>query len=221
MAKDRKSATAYILNILESILPGNSDVPRYKAYLEGLSDKAFEQYAQDLKSGAKYLTLTVPHGGPTLSIERNVALADKIGLKLFNKLWMPGDETTPPYLSPIEYMVVKLPVRIAAQRIKKKMSIPKTQRVINTLTGQPTGDSKGAGISHPELRVCAAMGLDMSMVELMKYRGGDQRGRAALVASLSRTGQASQKVLENFASGVESTATLKAYLTSACLKTTL
>ena len=101
------------------------------------------------------------------------------------------------------------------------LSIPKTQRVINALTGQPTGDSKGAGISHPELRVCAAMGLDSTMIELMKYRGGDNRGKAALTASLIRTGRASQSVLENFASGVESTSTLRSYLVSAGLKTTL
>lgn len=221
MSGDRKAATAYILKNHEAILPGNSDTPRYKAYLEGLSDKEFEQYMSDLASGKKYLTITAPPGGKQLSIERNVELADKIGLKLFNRLWMPANGGMPAYLTPIEYLVVLQPVRIAAQRIKKKMSIPKTQRVVNALTGQPTGDSKGAGISHPELRVCAAMGLDATMVELMKYRGGDKRGQAALTASLSRTGRASQEVLQNFASGVESTSTLRSYLVSAGFKTTL
>lgn len=221
MAKDRKAVTAYILQNLDAILPGNSDTPRYKAYLEGLSDKAFAEYMDDLRTKKKFLTLTVPPGGKMLSIERNLALAKKLGLQLFNRLWIGGTDDTPTHLTPIEFLTVMLPVRIAAQRIKKKMSIPKTQRVVNALTGQPTGDSKGAGISHPELRVCAAMGLDDPMIELMKYRGGDARGRAALTASLIRTGQASQEVLKNFASGVESTATLRSYLISAGLKTTL
>lgn len=222
MPKDRKAATEYIVKNLEEILPGNSDTPRYKAFLEKMTDKEFDEYMQALKSGDKYLTITAPNFGKVnLNLERNKKLADKLGIKLFHKLWFEGDENMPSYLSPIEYLVLKLPVRVASQRLAKKMSVPKTQRVINTLTGQPTGDSKGASISHPELRVCAAMGLENSMIELMKYRGGDNRGYAALNASLMRTGRASLKTLSFFASGVESTATLKTYLTSAMLKNTL
>ena len=222
MSGNRKAAIEYILKNLEEILPGNSDTPRYKEYLEKLSDKEFEAYMQALKTGDKYLTITAPNFGKVnLNLERNKKLADKLGIKLFHKLWFEGDENMPSYLSPIEYLVLKLPVRVASQRLAKKMSVPKTQRVINTLTGQPTGDSKGASISHPELRVCAAMGLENSMIELMKYRGGDNRGYAALNASLMRTGRASLKTLSFFASGVESTATLKTYLTAAMLKNTL
>ena len=222
MAGDRKAATEYILNNLEAILPGNTDTVRYKVFLEGMTDKAFEDYMHSLKTGERYVTLTAPNFGKVnLDLERNKKLADKLNVKLFHKLWIEGDENTPTYLTPIEFLVIKLPVRVASQRLAKKMSIPKTQRVINTLTGQPTGDSKGASISHPELRVCAAMGLENSMIELLKYRGGDIRGGAALNSSLMRTGHASLKTLAHFASGVESTATLKTMLTSAMLKNTL
>ncbi len=222
MAKNRQAATAYILEKLEQLLPGNSDTARYKTYLEGLSHPAFDQYMQDLASGKKYLTLTAPNFGKTnLNLERNYALADKLGVNFHHRLWMEGDDDTPTYLTPIPYLVVKLPFRLASQRLDKKKSIPKTQRVVNPLTGQPTGDSKGAAISYPELRVCAAMGLEKTMVELMKYRGGDARGNAALNASLMRTGRATQETLKHFAGGVESTATLKTFLASAMLRSTL
>ena len=222
MAGNRKAATIFILEGLEQILPGNSDVARYKSFLEAMSDKEFEAYMKDLASGERFLTLTAPNFGKNnLNLERNLAVGKKLGVKFFHRLWMEGDEDTPSYLTPNEYLVIKLPMRLASQRLAKKMSIPKTQRVINTLTGQPTGDSKGASISFPELRVCAAMGLENSMVELMKYRGGDARGGAALNASLMRTGRANLKTLSHFASGVESTATLKTFLTSAMLKNTL
>lgn len=222
MPGNRKAAMEYILTNLEAILPGNSDTPRYKAFLEGMTDKAFDEYMHQLKSGERYVTLTAPNFGKVnLDLERNKKLADKLGVKLFHRLWIEGDETMPTYLSPIEYLVIKLPVRVASQRLAKKMSIPKTQRVINTLTGQPTGDSKGASISHPELRVCAAMGLENSMIELMKYRGGDIRGGAAMNTSLIQTGKASLKTLAHFASGVESTATLKTMLTAAHIRNTL
>jgi len=221
-AKNRQAATAFILVQLEAVLPGNSDTPRYKRYLEGLSAAAFHQYMQDLASGQKFLTLTAPNfAASTLNLERNFEVAKQLGIEFFHRLWMEGDEDTPTYLTPIPYLVVKLPFRLASQRLDKKKSIPKTQRVINALTGQPTGDSKGAAISYPELRVCAAMGLENTMVELMKYRGGDQRGGAALSASLMRTGRANMETLKHFASGVESTATLKTFLTSAMLRSTL
>lgn len=222
MAGNRQGATEHILKNLEAILPGNSDTPRYKAYLESLNDKAFEEYMKDLRSGKKFLTLTAPNFGKhNLSLERNDALAKKLGVKFFHRVWMEGDGDAPTYLTPIEYAVFKLPVRLASQRLQKKMSIPKTQRVINTLTGQPTGDSKGASFSYPEVRVAQAMNLDNAVIELMKYRGGDLRGGAALNASLMRTGQASLKVLSHFASGVESTATVRTFLTAIHLKTSL
>lgn len=222
MAGNRKAAIAYILENLEAILPGNSDTPRYKAFLEAMSDKDFDAYMKDLKSGDKYITLTAPNFGKTnLSLERNLALGEKLGLDFFQRLWIEGDEDTPTMLTPIKYLVVKQPLRLASQRLAKKMSIPKTQRVVNTLTGQPTGESKGASVSYPELRVCAAMGLENSMIELMKYRGGDARGGAAMSASLLRTGRANLKTLSYFASGVQSTVTIRTYLACAMLKSTL
>lgn len=222
MPGNRQAATAYILQALEEILPKNKDVAQYRVFLDGMSDADFDKYMHDLRSGKRYLTLTSPnHASTKLWLDKNVELAKKWKVKLHQKLWITGDEETPTHLTPIEFLVIPVTVRVASQRLQKKMSIPKTQRVINALTGQPTGDSKGASISYPELRVCAAMGLENSMVELMKYRGGDARGGAALTASLVRTGHASLKTLHHFASGVESTQTLKTFLTSIHLRNTL
>lgn len=222
MAGNRKKAEAQILADLEAISPGCVDVQLYTEYFKGMSDKAFEAFMERLKSGEEWLTITVPNAGKNdLNLERNIKLADSWGHQFWKQLWMPADGDIPKYLTPNKYLVVKMPVRVAAQRITKKMSIPKTQRVINTITGQPTGDSKGAGFSSPELKLCVAMGLDKAATELMKYRGGDLRGWAALNASLNRFGNARQDQLEHFASGVVSTKTLKTYLTCAHLSNTL
>lgn len=222
MAKNREAFTAHVLKLLEAIAPGNTDTARWKSYLEGLNSKAFDEFVNACRTGEKYLTLTVPNFSKVkLSLERNFAVADKFKIKLFHRVWEEGGEDTPTFLSPYEYLVCKVPVRLASQRLAKKASIPKTQRIINTLTGQPTGDSKGASISYPELRLCVAMGLENTMVELMKYRGGDVRGGAALNASLMKTGRANLKTLSHFASGVESTNTLRTYLTGAMLRPVL
>lgn len=222
MAGDRKKAEASILADLQAISPGCADVELYKTYFTSLSDKDFEGFMERLKSGKQWLTITVPNGAKNnLDFQRNVLLGDKWGHDFWQQIWFPADGDIPRYLSPNKYMVLKVPVRVASQRIAKKMSIPKHQRSINTITGQPTGNSKGAGFSAPELRLCVAMGLNKSSVELMKYRGGDLRGWAALNASLNRFGGARQDQLEHFASGVVSTATLKTYFTCAHLSSTL
>ena len=222
MPASREEVTKFILDNLEAILPGNSDTPRYKAYLEGLSNKDFDDYIRCLGTGEKYLTLTAPNfGSPRIDIDRNFELAKKLGLKFFQKLWYDETETRPRFQTAVERLILLLPVRVASQRLAKKMSIPRTQKVINPLTGQATGESKAAAISFPELRVCAAMGLDNTMIELMKYRGGDMRGGSALTASLLRTGRANLKTLSHFASGVESTNTLRTYLNSIMLRANL
>jgi hypothetical protein len=59
------------------------------------------------------------------------------------------------------------------------------------------------------------------MVELMKYRGGDNKGLIAFNSMLSRYGRVNLKSVEPYASGVESTKSLKTFLTSMMLKSTL
>lgn len=222
MAGNRKAAEARILADLQEISPGCVDVELYKRRFEQMGDKEFDAFMKRLADGTEWLTLTVPNAGKNdLDLERMIKIGDKWGHDFWKQLWIGGDADIPSYLTPNKYFVIKVPVRVASQRIAKKMSIPKTQRVINTLTGQPTGDSKGAGFSSPELRLCIAMGLDKTAVELMKYRGGDLRGWAALNASLNRFGNARQDQLEHFASGVVSTNTVKTLMTSAHLSNTL
>lgn len=222
MAKNRRETEAQILADLEMISPGCIDTELYREYFSKMSDKAFDEFMLRLKDKTEWITLTVPNKGKNnLMIARNHEIADRWGVDFYQRLWMPPSEDVPAYLTPEKYFVAKLPIRIAAQRLSKKASIPKHQRSVNTLTGQPTGDSKGAGFSSPELKLCVGMGLEKTAVELMKYRGGDQRGRAALAASLGRHGTASQETLKHFASGVVSTDTLKAYWTSCHLKNTL
>jgi hypothetical protein len=118
-------------------------------------------------------------------------------------------------------MVIDLPIRRQSQHLQKKRSIPENNRVIDQLSGQPTGPSKGAKISYPELQVLAGMNMDSSLVELIKYRGGDKGGYNALNAMVGRYGAANLKTLSNYATGVQSTQTLKIFLTASHLKSTL
>ena len=83
------------------------------------------------------------------------------------------------------------------------------------LTGQVTGESKGATVSGPENQMLAGMGANNTAIEMMKSRGGDRRSEQALMAILSKTGRASQSVVSQFSSGVQSGTTLRTFLTAA------
>lgn len=219
---NRAKAQACIIEYVGKVTPGTENSAIYAKIFETMSDKDFDNFMADLSSGKKMLAVILPNFAKNgVTIEHNLKIADELGHKFFQRLWIEGKDETPTYLTPNEYLVVDLPVRRASQLLTKKISVPKHNRVIDSLTGQPTGESKGAKISYPELQVCAAMGLENSMVELMKYRGGDARGHAALNGLISKYGTASQSTLSNYASGVESTVTIKTFLLSAHLKSTL
>lgn len=225
MAGNRKAAEQYIVKYigeLENTLEGKPNQKFYIEYFATLNDKQFDQFMKDLESGVTFLVMQYPNFSKgKITVDNNLRVAELLGHNFFERLWIEGDKDRPTYLTPVEYLVIDIPQRRASQTLTKKISVPDHTRVTNALTGQPTGESKGAKISYPELQVCAAMDLDNSMIELVKFRGGDNRGLAAFNALLSRQGQVSLNTLNNYASGVESTKTLQTYLTAAHLKSTL
>lgn len=222
MAKNRKAAETFILEYIEKMLPGSPNKGLYEDYFKSMSDEQFDAYMADLESGAKFLVMTSPNfTTPSLSVERNLAIAKELNHDFFQHIWFGEREGTPAYLSPIKYLVVDLPLRRASQLLTKKISIPDDNKVIDNTTGQATGDSGRARVSYSELQILASMGMDECATELFKYRGGDLKGFNALNAMIGRFGSANQKTLGNYASGVESTRTLRTFLTSAHLKNNL
>ncbi len=219
---NRSGAEKFIISYISKLTPNTNNAKIYSKIFSTMSDKDFDQFMKDLESEKKFLVVIMPNFSEnSLDVERNLQIADELKHKFFQRIWIEGKDDMPTYLTPNEYLVVDLPVRRASQLLIKKISVPKHNRVIDSLTGQPTGESKGAKISYPELQVCAAMGLENSMVELMKYRGGDARGGAALNGMIAKFGRANQATLSQYASGVESTVTVKTFMSAAHIKSTL
>ena len=222
MAHARQAAEAFILGYLKKLSPKGVTHDIYAERFKGMSDQDFDAFMQRLKSGEEFLVIFDPnfsdHG---LSVERNLALAKELKHEFFEKIYIGKRGDCPAHMTPIKFLVVDLPMRRVSQLLKKKISIPEHNNSIDSLTGQVSGDSQGSKISYPEVQVMASMGLDNCIVEMMKYRGGDLRGRTALNAMISRHGGANLKTLSNYASGVESVKTLNTFLKAAMLKSTL
>jgi hypothetical protein len=222
MPKNRKETEDFIISHINAILGDNSNEHVYKEMFQNMSDKDFDKYIDDLESGNKYLVVIVPNMGKTkLSVERNLQLAKKLGVQFFQRIWFTQEGTQEKYLSPIPYMVLDLPIRRQSQLLDKKMSIPEDQNSVDIFTNQPAGKSKGGKVAYTELQVLTALGLDNCIIELIKMRGGDEGGYRAMSKSLKEKGSVDLNVLKQYSTGVQSTRTLKTFLTGAHLQNTL
>lgn len=212
---DRKKAMAMILKYVEKILPGGGNKEIYEETLGKLSDKEFDDYISKLESGEETLFIVAPNfnKGTKLSVERNLEVAKELGHEFFQQLWLTDPQTGTTYLTPIPYLVVDLPLRRQAQTLSKKVSIPENNSHVDEYSGQPTGASKGSKISFPELQALYAQGLEKTIEELIKFRGGDEDAFRKMNQQMMDTGQVSIDSIQSTGK-VKSTETLSILLKS-------
>jgi len=218
MAKNRKAAEKVILDVIDSICPGNPNVQIYKEMFNPdhsryLSNKGFDDWMNRLREGKGALVYIDPLGTKyKLDVNRNLnELGPKYNINFFQRIWY-KDDNGDWFLTPNSYLIIPLPVRRQSQLLTKKISIPENNYVIDDYTGQVTGDSKGSSISYQELSILKSFGLKKSIEEFMHWRGGDVKGNRILNQMVQRTGGASMDALKPYAGEVKSTETLKSIL---------
>lgn len=219
MATNRKAAEAYILKFLKDIEPTGYNVKIYEEMLPKMSNKDFDDWMKGMRDGTKQLVIYKPlYKAEGITLQNNLDIAPKYGVEFFEHLNISNDPDMPDHKTPIKYLVVDLPYRRQSQTLFKKISVPPDNKSIDELTFQPTGASKGAKVSYPELQVLVGMGLDKTIEELTQYRGGDKGGFQAYNAMFNKYGSANSETLKNYKTGVESTKALKIYLMSAHIR---
>lgn len=219
---NRKAATEFILSHIDKILPGSPNRKRYEDLFAGMNDKQFDEFMKKLESGEVNLSIISPNlTKDRLDVNRNIKIADSLGHDFFQHLVLTDPTTGVPYLTPLRYLVVDLPVRRQVQLLQKKITIPENNKHVDDLSGQSTGASKGSKISFPELQVLFAQNLDSTITELIKFRGGDSKGFNAMNRSIYETGGASIEHLAKGGTKVKSVTTLTTLLKAMHLDNTL
>lgn len=220
---NRKQIEAYIVDGIEEILPKSENRQYYLDFFATLSDKQFDEFLDGLEDGSVILSIVDPNlaKGPRLDVGRNLDLAKKWGLELFERIWIDPGNGEPKYLSNDKYLVIPLPLCRQAQLLTKKISVPKDNKSVNDFTGQPSGKSESSRISYPETLVLQSFGLNENLTEMLKWRGGDIKGMRAMDDVISKTGAVSLKSLEYLNTQVVSTRTLYTLLTGMHLENTL
>lgn len=222
MAGNRKAAQQFLIDMIDEIAPGGDNKKIYEQLLSEMSDAEFDKLMKSYGDGSSRPVIYSPLGKSNLDVKRNLQIGKKLGHDFFQKLLIGStDPKEEPYLTPVKYMVMEVTFRRQAQLLTKKISIPEHNNSMNQLTGQPTGASKSARMSYPETQVLRSMGLEDSLVELLKMRGGDIKGFDTMNRVVARDGTVSLKAIEHLSSGVESTKALKTYLTCMHLESTL
>lgn len=209
-----------ILEDTRAMDPSGRTTQFYQNAFDKMSEEQIEEFAKRMIRGEETVVVYRENGKKSpISRSDKFKLAKSWGLNIFERVWV-DDRVNPVYLSkprPILYC----PTRRQAQILDDKKSLPVTSNVIDELTGQAAGDSKGSSLSNPELQVMMGFNLDMCVVELMKLRGGDITAFRAMNKSIDQTGGASIEALMKLGSDAESTATLRSYLLGMHLNTTL
>ena len=214
----RKKATDYILKWVGELLPGSKTVETYKDFLKDLTDDGFKKFIDSIEANGGYLPLVVPNFNKSkLVLERNLKIAKSLGIEFFQHLTLTDQSTGVTYKTAKKYLVFDINVRRQAQHITKKMSVAKGNQSRDDLTNQAagspaTGGSKAASLSFPEMHVLKSLGLDSTIIELIKLRGGDQEAYNAYVRQTVATGGADLESILELDTSVKVTETLGIYL---------
>lgn len=227
MARNRKAFEAVVLDVVDSICPGNPNVALYKELFDPknpkyLTDKHIDAWVERIRNGTGAIAYLDPPGSKfKISVDRNIhVLGKKYGIEFFQQLWY-QDENGEWFLTPNVYLIVPYPVRRQSQLLVEKISIPEHNRSVDDFTGQVTGDSKGSRISYAELGLLKAFGMDKVIEETMHWRGGDVKGYRLMNQQLLKTGKASMDALAPYAGEVKSTQSLRAIILAMNFDTTL
>jgi len=219
---NRKDAENIILNYIDKMVPGGENKQLYVDMFSKMDNKAFDAFMLALKERKVKLQVIVPNGSSIkVDVNRNIKIAKELGHEFIQQLDVASDGDTPAYRTPVKYLVYKLPVRRASQLLSKKISIPTDSNHIDSLTGQVANTSASSKITYPEIQVLAGSKLNRTLLEFMKYRGGDIGAQNALDNILYKQGTVTQDQLEEYSTGVESTKTLKNFLRAMHIKSTI
>ena len=225
MNKKRKQVEKIILDFMKELTGTEFNVKLYKDMFDKMSDKEFDKFMEKLKNGMILQVIVPPDKDAipvNIKVEKNLKLAKKwFNYDFFQKITIGPTSTLPKYTTKEKFLIMDLPFRRTKQTIEKGLTVSLNAKKIDMLTGQPKDESTANKLSFPELQMLVGMGMNESIIELVRDRGGDIAAMRVLLTGLTKTGTITQELVSKYAQGVLSTKTLKAYLNGMHLKNTL
>lgn len=173
MNDNRKAAEKYLLDALAKIDKSGKNVDRYKKLFASMSDKEFNEYVDTIDKGNDVVAFYTANMTDKLKLEDLLKAAKELGVELFERIRVYDNSTDTYYLTPHKCCVIEVPVRRMSQFVDHKISVPEGDSRIDMLTGQVVQEDKAASLSQVEVQTLFARGMKSTILELIKFRGGD------------------------------------------------
>lgn len=187
-----------ILEFVKEITPGGGNHHIYKSLFKEMNDNQFDTFWEQIKKRG-YIPIFLDNFNQEEMVDYNKlkSLSERWNIPLEQQVNFIDPDTGIIHTTPRPAMVGIVEVSKQRQIVVKKINIAKHDFDVDDLTGQPVGDSKGAGISNPENNILIALGLTTMAKELTAVKGGDinayRQYKSDLVSSGTTTVQASLK----------------------------
>ena len=164
----------------------------YEDLFNEMSEAEFYKFMDGLKSGKNPLFGTIPNFGKIkVAVENNVKMAASMGYEMYKRIWTIDPVTGVEYLTTQSHLVYETNMCRQIQIIDHKMSVSTDNNSVDARTGQPADDSRSARCSGPELMMLKSRGLNNTVIEMIKFRGGDNTSMRYMDDEIIKTGAVS------------------------------
>lgn len=222
MPKNRKKATEVCVGLISELYPGTENADLTRRFLESMSDKEFDQYMEDLRTGKSIVTVTIPNFAKTkFNEEHFLKFGKKHKIEFFHHLKVTDPDTGRIFTTPLRYMVIRDRVNRLQQMLEDKTSFPLDNNHVDELSGQVTNESKGARLSFPETNNLNGKGFRAFIAEAIGVRGGNAKALRMFEDEIRRTGVGHISPALEASDGAKANHTLAAYLRAMGFSTTL
>lgn len=191
MEEKRKKIKAYLKKVYDTLedTKNSENGKRYIDMIDNMSDKELTAYMKRLRDHKEQLFVYSANITNTITLQSIKAALKVTNTKAFERVYMVDEVTGKKYLTNIPYMVLQLPIRRVKQFLLDKMSVPESDKKTDMLTGQVIKPDKGSSVALIDMQLMADKGLDKSIIELLKIRGGDLHAYSDYVNQLTETGE--------------------------------
>lgn len=207
---------------LNELYPNTGNGLAFKTMIAGMTETAVADLMRRYQRGEDSPVATIPNLSKQIVTAGHLkAVARRWGVSLWNHLRLTDADTGKTYITPHKYMVLKLQICRLSQMQEVKRNIPQSNRVVDELTGQVTGSSKGAAMSMPEAVNILARGNRALITEFDSTRGGDEAANRQFEYDIAMTGTGSIAKAMASGTGAKANRTMAAYIRGMQLDTNL
>jgi hypothetical protein len=185
----RKNAERAILEFANDIDPSGRTTTIYQTLFKKFDDKAFDAFMVKLRDYGYIPVYIAVADGVKIKEDELLALADKLGHDFWDHIVIEDVALGEPYTTPKTYFTTYGIIRRQSQTQEHGISVADNYNVVDTMTGQTVGNSKGAGFSYPEILLAIGSDNTDMLAEFLRFRGGDNAAGREMIRSIMQEGK--------------------------------